>query len=190
METTIFTKTIKYDRTTRDFAMYLNGELIGYVASYLQAEIEFNSLVHDILTRTAVADASDVADEDVEAILVAGNEPLPTSAAAVANAPSIAIYRELGQTNASSETNGSLVFTPSGMDARFITLKPRDTYELYTFLAKHLLVATIRGRFLNTNILPFVGDGLPLLHLSRTRLRVGLKHQRRSHANSNQAYIA
>ena len=46
-----FTKIIKYDGTTKDFVMYLNGELVGYAASYLHAEMELNSLVHAILNQ-------------------------------------------------------------------------------------------------------------------------------------------
>lgn len=44
-------KEVRYDRETRDFAMYLNGELVGYAPSYLAGELHLNGLVYDILSR-------------------------------------------------------------------------------------------------------------------------------------------
>ncbi len=36
---------IKYDRESRDFAMYLDGELIGYARNYHEAEITLSDLL-------------------------------------------------------------------------------------------------------------------------------------------------
>ena len=37
-------KLIMYDRSTRDFAIYLDGELVGYARSYLEAEAVLDQL--------------------------------------------------------------------------------------------------------------------------------------------------
>lgn len=47
----MYRKMIVYDRETRDFAMYLNGELVGYAPTYLEAEIQLNKLVYELLAR-------------------------------------------------------------------------------------------------------------------------------------------
>jgi hypothetical protein len=50
----MYRKLITYDRKTGDFAMYLNGELVGYAATYLQAESALNNLVYELLSRPSV----------------------------------------------------------------------------------------------------------------------------------------
>jgi hypothetical protein len=50
----MYRKLITYDRKTGDFAMYLNGELVGYAATYLQAESNLNKLVYELLSRPTV----------------------------------------------------------------------------------------------------------------------------------------
>ena len=50
----MYRKLITYDRTTGDFAMHLNGELVGYAATYLQAESTLNKLVYELLSRPHV----------------------------------------------------------------------------------------------------------------------------------------
>ncbi len=42
-------KLILYDRTTRDFAIYVDGKLIGYARSYLEAEAVLDQLHMEIL---------------------------------------------------------------------------------------------------------------------------------------------
>ncbi len=42
-------KHIAYDRVTKDFAMYLNGNLVGYAPTYLDAECKLNELVYEML---------------------------------------------------------------------------------------------------------------------------------------------
>ncbi len=54
-EPTMYRKMIMYDRKTGDFAMYLNGELVGYAATYLQAETTLNKLVYELLTKAPVS---------------------------------------------------------------------------------------------------------------------------------------
>jgi hypothetical protein len=47
----MYRKMIVYDRKTGDFAMYLNGELCGYAATYLQAESNLSKLVYELLSK-------------------------------------------------------------------------------------------------------------------------------------------
>lgn len=67
----MYRKRIAYDRTTGDFAMYLNGELVGYAATYLQAESALNTLVYELLSRPSVptpgAPTAELADYDAKA---------------------------------------------------------------------------------------------------------------------------
>ena len=45
----MYEKSIQYDRATRDYAMYVNGELVGYAATYHDAEVELDYLVSDLI---------------------------------------------------------------------------------------------------------------------------------------------
>lgn len=47
--TDTFRKEIRYDRETRDFAMYLDGELVGYMRTYHEAEVALDQLVYELL---------------------------------------------------------------------------------------------------------------------------------------------
>ena len=42
-------KMIMYDRSTRDFAIYVDGELVGYARSYLDAEAVLDQLRMELL---------------------------------------------------------------------------------------------------------------------------------------------
>jgi hypothetical protein len=53
--TATYRKEICYDRETRDFAMYLNGELVGYAATYHEAEMALDQLVYARMTRGVAA---------------------------------------------------------------------------------------------------------------------------------------
>jgi hypothetical protein len=44
-----YEKEICYDRETRDYAMYLDGELVGFARTYHEAEVSLDELVHTIL---------------------------------------------------------------------------------------------------------------------------------------------
>lgn len=46
-------KSIQYSPDTRDFAMYLDGELVGFAATYQKAEQQLDALVYEILTEAA-----------------------------------------------------------------------------------------------------------------------------------------
>lgn len=54
-QTQKYQKRIAYDRETKDFAMYLDGELVGYARSYLEAEVTLDQLVYNLLVRQSVA---------------------------------------------------------------------------------------------------------------------------------------
>lgn len=41
---------IRYDRDTRSYAMYLDGELIGFARTYHEAEITIDQLVFELMT--------------------------------------------------------------------------------------------------------------------------------------------
>lgn len=46
----MYRKEIIYDRETRDYAMYLDGELVGFARTYREAEIELDSLVFELMS--------------------------------------------------------------------------------------------------------------------------------------------
>jgi hypothetical protein len=41
-------KEIVYDRETRDYAMYLDGELVGFARTYHEAEVTLDQLVFEL----------------------------------------------------------------------------------------------------------------------------------------------
>ena len=45
-----YVKSIQYDRENRDYAMRLDGELVGFARNYHEAEIELDRLVFDLLS--------------------------------------------------------------------------------------------------------------------------------------------
>jgi hypothetical protein len=45
-------KHIAYDPETRDYAMYLDGQLVGFARTYHEAEITLDQLVYDQLTHS------------------------------------------------------------------------------------------------------------------------------------------
>ena len=47
----MYLKEIVYDRETKDFAMYLDGELVGFARTYHEAEVTLDQLVFDLLSR-------------------------------------------------------------------------------------------------------------------------------------------
>lgn len=48
----MYEKSIIYDRETRDFAMYLNGELVGFARTYQEAETTLDNLVYELINGT------------------------------------------------------------------------------------------------------------------------------------------
>ena len=47
--TPAFEREIIYDRTTRDYAMYLDGELLGFARTYHEAEVTIDQLVFELV---------------------------------------------------------------------------------------------------------------------------------------------
>lgn len=45
----MYRKEIVYDRETRDYACFLNGELVGFAANYHAAEVFLDTLVYELL---------------------------------------------------------------------------------------------------------------------------------------------
>jgi hypothetical protein len=46
----MYRKEIVYDRETRDYAMYLDGELTGFARTYHEAEITLDRLVFELIS--------------------------------------------------------------------------------------------------------------------------------------------
>jgi hypothetical protein len=61
----MYKKHIKFDRETKDFAMYLDGELVGYARTYLEGETTLNELVYELLSSGQLPTATErAADAD------------------------------------------------------------------------------------------------------------------------------
>lgn len=77
-----FRKEIRYDRVTKDYAYYLDGELKGFASNPFEAEVALDNLVYDLLESGACATAAQLdggSDADAMAAEVAGmvQEALP-----------------------------------------------------------------------------------------------------------------
>lgn len=46
----MYEKAIIYDVETRDFAYYLDGELMGFARTYQEAEVALDALILELLT--------------------------------------------------------------------------------------------------------------------------------------------
>jgi hypothetical protein len=46
----MYRKEIVYDRETRDYAMYLDGELVGFARTYHEAEVTLDQLVFELIS--------------------------------------------------------------------------------------------------------------------------------------------
>lgn len=83
-----YRKEIVFDRESRDYAMRLDGELVGFARTYHEAEITLDELVFELLSSGATATATQLdgdsdADEcaaDVNALVIRGDEPVQHSA--------------------------------------------------------------------------------------------------------------
>jgi hypothetical protein len=51
----MYRKEIVYDHETRDYAMYLDGELIAFARTYHEAEVTLDQLVFDLLRQIPAA---------------------------------------------------------------------------------------------------------------------------------------
>lgn len=45
-----YKREIIYDRETRDYAMYLDGELVGFARTYQEAEVTLDQLVFELMS--------------------------------------------------------------------------------------------------------------------------------------------
>jgi hypothetical protein len=54
----MYEKAIVYDPETRDFAMYLDGELVGFARTYQEAEITLDQLVFELINGHYVREAA------------------------------------------------------------------------------------------------------------------------------------
>lgn len=46
----MYHREIIFDRVTRDYALYLDGELVGFARSYHEAEITLDQLVFELMS--------------------------------------------------------------------------------------------------------------------------------------------
>ena len=46
----MYQKEIIYDRDTHDYAMYLDGELVGFARTYPEAEITLDQLIFELMS--------------------------------------------------------------------------------------------------------------------------------------------
>lgn len=46
----MYRKEIVYDRETRDYAMYLDGELVGFARTYHEAEVTLDQLIFELMS--------------------------------------------------------------------------------------------------------------------------------------------
>jgi hypothetical protein len=53
----MYRREIVYDQETRDFAMYLDGELVGFARTYYEAEIALDQLVFELMSGQFFRDA-------------------------------------------------------------------------------------------------------------------------------------
>ncbi len=53
----MYRKEIFYDRDTRDYACYLDGELVGFARTYYEAEILLDQLVFELMAGQFFRDA-------------------------------------------------------------------------------------------------------------------------------------
>ncbi len=48
-DTPLYRKEIVYDRASHDYAMYLDGELVGFARTYHEAEVTLDQLVLELV---------------------------------------------------------------------------------------------------------------------------------------------
>jgi hypothetical protein len=50
----MYVKEIFYDQLSGDYAMYLDGDLVGFARTYEEAEVALNELIYELLHRKEV----------------------------------------------------------------------------------------------------------------------------------------
>ncbi len=79
MTTEIYRREIVWDREMRDYAMYLNQELVGFGRTYHECEVTLDQLVCELMTHNYTVSALDGgSDPDAMAAENAAGEPEPT----------------------------------------------------------------------------------------------------------------
>ncbi|MCA0351990.1 MAG: hypothetical protein LCH85_08330 [Chloroflexi bacterium] len=127
------TKEIRYDCITKDFALYLNGESIGYASSYSEGESRLNELVYDLLRRASHADISDLTPEDADVVLdatvalagevITENSEIEESATVVADVAAASTFEMIAGPGTEKTT---YVNTPIDALARTIAILGRN----------------------------------------------------------------
>ncbi|MEM8532317.1 MAG: hypothetical protein AAGF95_15845 [Chloroflexota bacterium] len=54
----MYRKHIVYDRETKDYAMYLDGELIGFARTFAEAEVTLDQLVFELMNGQYFSEAA------------------------------------------------------------------------------------------------------------------------------------
>lgn len=98
----MYRKEIVYDRETRDYAMYLDSELVGFAKTYHDGEVALDQLVFELISgeafRTAVPveAAPDVADDRAHRTTDSADDPFndgPSQEEQAASAKTVRLFR-------------------------------------------------------------------------------------------------
>jgi hypothetical protein len=165
MTTTILTpvKDVRYDAETRDFCATVNGEIVGWAPTKIQAQVIANEYVFNLLSRDNVtAGELDITPEEAEDLLAAQQAVAADVAKAAeqtaleelermagveetrrparpADYPVYApggIDYEIGGIGFTLSADGQLITDPHRRDESFTTMRAGDVYALYIFLTK------------------------------------------------------
>jgi hypothetical protein len=76
MTITQYRKEIVYDRETRDYAMRLDGELVGFARTHHEAEVTLNQIVYELLHAQPIVTKDEEEDEALMAWLPSPQLPV------------------------------------------------------------------------------------------------------------------
>jgi hypothetical protein len=54
----MYRKEIVHERKTRDYAMYLDGELVGFARTYQEAEVTLDQLIFELMSMQSFREAA------------------------------------------------------------------------------------------------------------------------------------
>lgn len=54
----MYQREIKYDRLTKDYACYLDGELVGYARTYVEGETMLDELASELMRHAPAQEAA------------------------------------------------------------------------------------------------------------------------------------
>ncbi|MEM8536131.1 MAG: hypothetical protein AAGF95_35225 [Chloroflexota bacterium] len=78
--TPTYQREIIYDRTTRDYSMYLDGELVGFARTYHEAEVTLDQLVFELVSAPYLQETATTApDSEIEVVTTPEPQPEPAS---------------------------------------------------------------------------------------------------------------